>query len=237
MEKLTNCSARTGLRTFYWQQVFIWLWWWLPHAQVVETSVTTTDNSPSQDYTHPDDHTTLWPLPNEINIIPVQLSVRLCEISLRILEARFACYFLKFSTEFFFGDYLFSIINQIRSNLNQITCNWLVTKNITLINRELFSLQRATWTLDPRPTAISQTPISTTVNCLNPWVKCDRVVWSSGLEKFWRILLIVVVYDVSTTVSRSHREKFSQDYTITQTITLRGHYWQIHYIWLTNRSC
>ena len=25
-------------------------------AQVVETSVTTTDNSPSQDYTHPDDH-------------------------------------------------------------------------------------------------------------------------------------------------------------------------------------
>ena len=30
-------------------------------AQVVETSVTTTDNSPSQDYTHPDDQTTpLW---------------------------------------------------------------------------------------------------------------------------------------------------------------------------------
>ena len=28
-------------------------------AQVVETSVTTTDNSPSQDYTHPDDQTTL----------------------------------------------------------------------------------------------------------------------------------------------------------------------------------
>ena len=27
-------------------------------AQVVETSVTTTDNSPSQDYTHPDDQTT-----------------------------------------------------------------------------------------------------------------------------------------------------------------------------------
>ena len=28
-------------------------------AQVVETSVTSTDNSPSQDYTHPDDQTTL----------------------------------------------------------------------------------------------------------------------------------------------------------------------------------
>ena len=28
-------------------------------AQVVETSVTTTDNSPSQDYTHPEDQTTL----------------------------------------------------------------------------------------------------------------------------------------------------------------------------------
>ena len=28
-------------------------------AQVVETSVTTTANSPSQDYTHPDDQTTL----------------------------------------------------------------------------------------------------------------------------------------------------------------------------------
>ena len=28
-------------------------------AQVVVTSVTTTDNSPSQDYTHPDDQTTL----------------------------------------------------------------------------------------------------------------------------------------------------------------------------------
>ena len=28
-------------------------------AQVVETSVTNTDNSPSQDYTHPDDQTTL----------------------------------------------------------------------------------------------------------------------------------------------------------------------------------
>ena len=28
-------------------------------AQVVKTSVTITDNSPSQDYTHPDDQTTL----------------------------------------------------------------------------------------------------------------------------------------------------------------------------------
>ena len=29
-------------------------------AQVVETSVTTTDKSPSQDYTHPNDQTTLF---------------------------------------------------------------------------------------------------------------------------------------------------------------------------------
>ena len=28
-------------------------------AQVVETSVTTNDNSPSKDYTHPDDQTTV----------------------------------------------------------------------------------------------------------------------------------------------------------------------------------
>ena len=28
-------------------------------AQVIETSATTTDNSPSQDYTHPDAQTTL----------------------------------------------------------------------------------------------------------------------------------------------------------------------------------
>ena len=31
-------------------------------AHVVETSVTTTDNSPSQDYTHPNDQTTLFHL-------------------------------------------------------------------------------------------------------------------------------------------------------------------------------
>ena len=30
-------------------------------AQVIETSVTITDISPSQDYTHPDDQTTLLP--------------------------------------------------------------------------------------------------------------------------------------------------------------------------------
>ena len=31
-------------------------------AQIVETSVTTTDNSPSQNYTHSDDQTTLLDL-------------------------------------------------------------------------------------------------------------------------------------------------------------------------------
>ena len=37
-------------------------------TQVVETSVTTTDNSPSQDYTHPDDQTTLLNSSNKANV-------------------------------------------------------------------------------------------------------------------------------------------------------------------------
>ena len=28
--KLTNKFMQTGLRTFDWQQLFTWLWWWLP---------------------------------------------------------------------------------------------------------------------------------------------------------------------------------------------------------------
>ena len=28
--KLTNQFIQTGLRTFDWQQLFTWLWWWLP---------------------------------------------------------------------------------------------------------------------------------------------------------------------------------------------------------------
>ena len=51
-------------------------------VQVVETSVTTTNNSPSQDYTHPDDQTTL------LNVTPrfkpftvrVQMFVCLCDL-------------------------------------------------------------------------------------------------------------------------------------------------------------
>ena len=34
-------------------------------AQVVETSVNVTSNSPSQDYTHPDDHN----LPNYVSVV------------------------------------------------------------------------------------------------------------------------------------------------------------------------
>ena len=47
-------------------------------AQVVETSVTTTDNSPSQDYTHSDDQTTLLHsifYPCNMNILPDQKTV------------------------------------------------------------------------------------------------------------------------------------------------------------------
>ena len=54
--KLTNQCTQTGLSTFDWQQPFH-LTLMMTSAQVVETSVTTTDNSPCQDYTHPDDHT------------------------------------------------------------------------------------------------------------------------------------------------------------------------------------
>ena len=54
--KLTNQCIQTGLSTFDWQQPFH-LTLMMTSAQVVETSVTTTDNSPCQDNTHPDDHT------------------------------------------------------------------------------------------------------------------------------------------------------------------------------------
>ena len=42
-------------------------------AQVVETSVTTTDNGPSQDYAHPDDQTTLLNVIflSQINVVSV----------------------------------------------------------------------------------------------------------------------------------------------------------------------
>ena len=42
-------------------------------AQVVKTSVTTTDNSPSQGYTHPDDQTTL--LHNSVVLFPQSVPV------------------------------------------------------------------------------------------------------------------------------------------------------------------
>ena len=38
--------------------------------QVVETSVTATDNSPSQDYTHPDDQTTLLHVTSGLTLKP-----------------------------------------------------------------------------------------------------------------------------------------------------------------------
>ena len=47
-------------------------------AQVVETSVTITENSPSQDYTHSDDQTTLLHsifYPCNMNILPDQKTV------------------------------------------------------------------------------------------------------------------------------------------------------------------
>ena len=52
--KLTNQFIRTGRRTFVWQGLFTWLWWWLPLRL---SNVTTTDKCPSRDYAHPDDQT------------------------------------------------------------------------------------------------------------------------------------------------------------------------------------
>ena len=40
----------------------------LKASKVVETSVTITDNSPSQEYTHPDDQTTLLNSNNKANV-------------------------------------------------------------------------------------------------------------------------------------------------------------------------
>ena len=49
----------TNWTKYIWLTTTFHLTLMMTSAQVVETSVTTTDNSPSQDYTHPDDQTTL----------------------------------------------------------------------------------------------------------------------------------------------------------------------------------
>ena len=48
-------------------------------AQVVETSVTNTDNSPSQDYTRPDDQTTLL----QIIIMMITIFIEEAPVTLR----------------------------------------------------------------------------------------------------------------------------------------------------------
>ena len=55
--KLTNQFSRKRLITFDWKQNYH-LTLMMTSAQVVETLVNVTDNSPFQDYAHPDDHTT-----------------------------------------------------------------------------------------------------------------------------------------------------------------------------------
>ena len=55
-------------------------------AQVVETSVTTTDNSPSQDYNHPDDQTTL------LHVIPGFKPFAVCVINVRLTFRALALY-------------------------------------------------------------------------------------------------------------------------------------------------
>ena len=47
----------------------------MPSAQVVETSVTVTDNSPFQDYPHPDDHTTQSTVTPEFKPFTVKLNI------------------------------------------------------------------------------------------------------------------------------------------------------------------
>ena len=54
--KLTNQFIQTGLRTFDWQQLFTWLWWWLPLRLSKRQSPLPTT---VQDCTHPNDQTTV----------------------------------------------------------------------------------------------------------------------------------------------------------------------------------
>ena len=56
-------------------------------AQVVETSVTTTDNSPSQDYTYLDDQTTL--LQNNFYLTSLSILITSLLDYLGILEGKF----------------------------------------------------------------------------------------------------------------------------------------------------
>ena len=56
-------------------------------AQVVETSVTTTDNSPSQDYTYLDDQTT--PLQNNFYLTSLSILITSLLDNLGILEGKF----------------------------------------------------------------------------------------------------------------------------------------------------
>ena len=56
-------------------------------AQVVETSVTTTDNSPSQDYTYLDDQTTL--LQNNFYLTSLSILITSLLDNLGILEGKF----------------------------------------------------------------------------------------------------------------------------------------------------
>ena len=55
----TDQSVYTNQTKYIWLTTTFHLTLIMTSAQVVKMSVTTTDNSPSQDYTHPDDQTTL----------------------------------------------------------------------------------------------------------------------------------------------------------------------------------
>ena len=55
----TKTSYEASRQSVWTPFIVIHLTLILTSAQVVETSVTITDNSPSQDYTHPDDQTSL----------------------------------------------------------------------------------------------------------------------------------------------------------------------------------
>ena len=59
----TDQSVYTNWTYTIWLTTTVPLTLMMTSAQVVEMSVTTTNNSPSQDYTHPDDQSTLWHFP------------------------------------------------------------------------------------------------------------------------------------------------------------------------------
>ena len=82
-------------------------------AQVVETSVTVTDNSPFQDYPHPDDHTTRSTVTPGFK--PFTVKWKPCD-----LFVTFAKWFIHFESYFWLDERLFQ---RVRKSFRD--CDWI----------------------------------------------------------------------------------------------------------------